>query len=168
MKLNRKTLNVKKWIGIVLIGSLAAGCSNTGPKQTAGTFIGGATGALVGSQFGKGTGQLFGVAIGTLAGAYLGGSIGAQMDAKDRELANRSMQHTLERLPDHQVSAWKNPNNQHRGQFKVTKTQEKPADHLVCREYEHEVFIGANKETVVGKACRDVRDPKAQWRVVKG
>lgn len=158
----------KKLMATFLLGSLAiVGCvPNSGSNQTAGSLIGGAGGAVLGSHFGKGTGKLFGVAIGTLAGSYLGGNIGAEMDARDRQLAHQSMQYSLERMPDNRATTWKNPNNHHRGQFVVTRTQEVPENHMVCREYQHHVFIGTRQETVVGKACRDVRDPRAQWRVV--
>jgi len=151
---------MKKTLAIMLLPAiLLTGCApGAGPKQTGGTFIGGATGALLGAQFGKGTGRLFGTAIGTLAGAFLGGAIGAEMDAQDRQLATSSMQNTLERAPDRQASTWRNPNNNHHGRFVVTKTQEDPGNNRVCRDYQHEVFIGPKKETVVGRACRDVRD----------
>ncbi len=158
----------QKLMATFLLGSLAiAGCMpNSGSNQTAGSLIGGASGAVLGSHFGKGHGQLVGVAIGALAGSYLGGNIGAQMDARDRQLAHQSMQYSLEKMPDNKSSTWKNPNNQHHGQFTVTRTEEVPANNMVCREYQHRVFIGPRQETVVGKACRDVRDPRAQWRVV--
>lgn len=161
----------KKTLSIVIVSSIAlstiACAPGTGPKETGGTLIGGATGAVIGSQFGKGSGRVFGTAIGTLAGAMIGGSIGAEMDAQDRQMASAAMQRTLERLPDNQASTWKNPNNQHHGKVTVKKTQENPAKHQVCRDYEHEVFIGPNKQTVVGRACRDLRDPKGEWRVVR-
>jgi surface antigen len=158
----------QKLIATFLLGTLAiAGCMpNSGSNQTAGSLLGGAGGAVLGSQFGKGKGQLVGVAIGALAGSYLGGNIGAQMDARDRQLAHQSMQHSLEKMPDNRPSSWNNPNNQHHGQFTVKRTEEIPARDMVCRDYEHRVFIGPREETVVGRACRNVHDRRAQWRVV--
>jgi len=159
---------MKKTIAVALLPTLLlTGCvAGAGPKQTGGTLIGGAAGGLLGAQFGKGTGRLFGTGIGALAGAFLGGAIGAEMDARDRELAMQSMQRTLEHAPDYKSSTWKNPNNNHHGRTTVTKTVE-TSKNTVCRDYESEVFIGTEKQKVVGRACRNVQDPKAQWTVVK-
>ncbi len=64
--------------------TLNSGCANMGPKETAGTVIGGASGALIGSQFGGGEGRIVTTAIGAVAGSYLGSSVGKQLDEKDK------------------------------------------------------------------------------------
>lgn len=148
-----------------LLVIMLTGCVDGGPRETGGKLIGGAAGALIGSQFGKGKGQLFGVAIGALAGSYLGGMLGHKLDAQDRAMAQRTMMTSLESAPDHQTSTWKNPNNNHAGKFTVTKTQELPQDHLVCRDYVHTVMIDGRQEKVHGRACRDMRDRRGEWRV---
>lgn len=158
---------LKKVVGTSLLVTVLAGCAGSGPKQTGGQILGGATGALIGSQFGKGSGRLFGVAIGALAGSYLGGNIGYQMDERDKELAQQTMQSTLERAPDHQVHTWVNPNTHHSGKFKVVKTQEIPSRNIVCRDYVHTVIIDGQEEKVHGRACRDMRDVKGEWKVQK-
>lgn len=155
----------KALISIVISSLLVTGCLGNGPKEAGGTLIGGATGALIGSQFGKGDGQLVGVAIGTLLGAALGGHIGREMDARDRELAERTARYCLENRADHQYSTWHNPNNNHSGRFAVTRTVEMPESHLVCRDYVHEVIIDGRREKVHGRACRDVRDSRAHWTI---
>ncbi len=155
----------KRLLILALIFSLLTACSGQGPKQTGGGLLGGAAGALLGAQFGKGSGKLFGVAIGALAGSYLGGNIGHQLDQKDKSLARETMGSSLENAPDHQSRAWRNPNNNHSGEFEVTKTEELPEENLVCRDYVHTVTLDGAQEKVHGRACRDVRDPKAQWRV---
>lgn len=146
--------------------SALTGCAGQGPKQTGGQLIGGVAGAVLGSQFGKGTGQLFGVAIGALAGSYLGGMLGHQLDEKDQQLAQQTMSATLEHAADQQERGWKNPNNNHSGRFRVTNTEEMPSRHLVCRDYVHQVNIDGKTETVHGRACRDIRDTRADWHVV--
>ena len=158
-------LNLKKTVSLGLLAVTLAGCAGQGPKQTGGQLLGGATGALIGSQFGKGTGQLVGVAIGALAGSYIGGTIGYQLDEKDKALAQENMINTLENAPDHQVHGWQNPNSSHSGSFKVTRTQEMPKDHLVCRDYVQTVTIDGKQEQVHGRACRDMRDTRASWMV---
>lgn len=152
-------------IGLTLVTTLTGCLPNTGPKQAGGTLLGGAAGALIGSQFGKGRGQLVGVALGALAGSYLGGMVGQKMDERDRQMAQSTMMETLERAPDHQARTWRNPNNNHRGHVKVTRTVEKPRDYMVCRDYVHTVIIDGQQETVQGRACRDTRDPNGTWRV---
>jgi surface antigen len=154
-----------KKISVVMLSTVFLfGCANGGPKQTAGTYVGAATGALVGSQFGKGSGRLVGVALGTFLGSMLGSEIGSRMDARDKELAEQTVNNTLESIPDNQVRVWQNPNNNHSGKFVVTKTEE--SQNKVCRDYVHTVIIDGKQEKVCGRACRDVRDPKAQWNVV--
>lgn len=158
-------MNTKTLVGSLLLVTMLTGCAGAGPKQTGGQLLGGAAGALLGSQFGKGSGRLVGVAIGALAGSYIGGSIGHSLDEKDKEMAQNTMAKTLETAPDNQVRSWRNPNNNHAGNFRVTRTEEMPANNMVCRDYVHTVIIDGQQEKVHGRACRDVRDPKAHWQV---
>jgi len=157
--------SLKKTIASGVLVITLAGCSGQGPNQTGGQLIGGATGALIGSQFGRGTGQLVGVAIGALAGSYIGGSIGHQLDEKDKALAQQNMINSLETAPDQQASNWRNPNSNHSGTFKVTHTQENSSNSLVCRDYVQTVTIDGKQEEVHGRACRDMRDTRANWQV---
>ena len=150
-----------KSIVIVATAICITGCVTGGAKQTGGTLVGGATGALVGSQFGKGHGKLASVAVGTMLGSLVGGSIGKSMDEEDKRLAANTTHNTLERQPDNQTVTWRNPNNNHAGTMRVTKTVEN--NNLVCRDYVQTVIIDGRQEQVAGRACRDVRDPKGQW-----
>lgn len=72
---------------LIIISSVVvlSGCAGMGPKQTGGTLIGAAGGALIGSQFGGGSGQLIGTAIGATAGAIGGGYVGKQLDDDDNK-----------------------------------------------------------------------------------
>lgn len=154
-------MRLKKLIFVSVLISLSS-CSG-GPKQTGGTIIGGATGAVVGSQFGKGKGQLAGVAIGTMLGAYIGSEIGKSMDDRDRQLAGQSTYNALEYQPDNSPVRWSNPNNNHYGQAQVIGTQE--SGNKVCRDYVQTVSIDGEQQKVYGRACRDVRDAQGQWVV---
>jgi surface antigen len=158
-------LNFKKTITSAALVIILTGCTDQGPKQTGGQLLGGVGGALIGSQFGKGTGQLVGVAIGALAGSYIGGTIGHQLDEKDKALAQQNMINSLETAPDQKASSWHNPNNNHSGSFKVTRTQENTSNSLVCRDYVQTVTIDGKQEEVHGRACRDMRDTRADWQV---
>jgi uncharacterized protein YcfJ len=78
-------MNIKKTSVIIALTLGLAACESMGgPKQTAGTLLGAAGGAVIGAQFGGGTGQLVGTAIGTAAGAIGGGYIGKKLDDDDR------------------------------------------------------------------------------------
>lgn len=75
---------MKKMISLSLMTlTLATGCANMSGNETAGTLIGGATGALIGSQFGGGTGRLVGTGIGAVAGALIGENVGKSLDNKE-------------------------------------------------------------------------------------
>lgn len=152
-------------VSLVVASVLSSGCMGQGPKAMAGGLLGAGAGALVGSQFGKGDGRLVGVAVGTLVGAGLGQYLGKEMDTRDRQLASRAAHHALEYQADNRVSTWRNPNTNHSGQFMVTRTQEQPGSHLVCRDYVQTVQIDGRMEKVHGRACRDVRDPRAHWTI---
>ena len=61
-----------------------SGCSDIGlSKQTQGTILGGATGAVVGSQIGGGTGSLVAAGVGAVGGALVGSEVGKSMDRQD-------------------------------------------------------------------------------------
>ena len=156
---------LKKVLTISVLTIFISGCTPNSPRQTVGQIGGGVLGAVVGSHFGKGSGRLFGVAIGTLAGSYIGGMLGRDMDERDRQLAQSTMIETLERAPDRQVQGWRNPNNNHRGNFQVIRTQELPHDDLVCRDYVHTVIIDGKHEKVHGRACRNIHDRRSDWQV---
>ncbi len=158
-----KNTTKKLSIALLLIGFMS-GCQNGGPKQTGGTLIGGAAGAIIGSQFGHGSGQLVGVALGTAIGAGLGSMIGKSMDDKDRALAAQNAYSALEHEPDRTPKKWHNPNNNHSGDFVITKTTED--SNKVCRDYVQTVNIDGKEEKVHGRACRDVRDHKGEWMVI--
>jgi uncharacterized protein YcfJ len=74
-----------KLYAILGVSLLLAGCATGGEKQTAGTLLGGAAGALVGSQIGGGSGQIVGTAVGAVGGAIAGGMIGKSMDDQDKK-----------------------------------------------------------------------------------
>ncbi|WP_052045787.1 glycine zipper domain-containing protein [Candidatus Paracaedibacter symbiosus] len=62
-----------------------SGCSNVGlSKQTQGTVLGGATGAIIGSQIGGGTGSIIAAGVGAVGGALVGSEVGKSMERQDR------------------------------------------------------------------------------------
>ena len=76
-----------KIIPILVVAASAvifSGCSDIGlSKQTQGTILGGASGALVGAQVGGGMGSLIGAGVGAVGGALVGSEVGKSMDRRD-------------------------------------------------------------------------------------
>jgi surface antigen len=148
-----------------MVLALVGGCAQNdrGQKQTIGTVLGAATGALVGAQFGKGKGQLVGVAAGTLLGAFIGSEIGKSLDKADQEYMARTNQQALETNRSGTTSTWRNPDSGHSG----TITPEPGYvnnDGLNCREYTQTITVEGRTETAVGTACRN---PDGTWRIVQ-
>jgi surface antigen len=156
---------IKKVLSVVLAVILVSACANDGSKQTGGAVLGGATGAILGSQFGHGSGRLIGAAVGGLLGAATGSAIGRNMDERDRQMSQQAAQTALEGYRDNQRATWRNPNNNHSGEFVVTRTEEFRDRHLVCRDFVNTAIIDGKKEQVHGRACRDVRDVKGAWHI---
>ena len=156
---------MKKGLYLLLILAVTAyGCATTmGPKETGGTVIGGAGGAILGSQVGGGTGRLVGVAVGTLAGALIGQEVGKSLDKADRLAMENTTQQALEYNPSQQSSAWRNPDNGHSGTVMPTRTYKEP-DGRYCREYTQTVMIEGEQHKAYGTACRR---PDGNWEIVK-
>lgn len=149
-------------MAIALSLSLAACANGAGPKQTGGTLLGGALGALAGSQFGSGRGQLAAVALGTLGGAFLGSEVGKSLDRADTLFMQRTAQRALEGNRTGATSTWRNPDSGHRGTVTPMRTFE-TASGQFCREFQQPVTIGGNTESAFGTSCRQ---PDGSWRIL--
>lgn len=69
---------------IALSATAFSGCSDVGlSKQTQGTIIGGASGALAGAAIGGGTGSIVAAGVGAVGGALVGSEVGHSMDRQD-------------------------------------------------------------------------------------
>lgn len=156
---------MKRYLCAALVPALLlCGCESTmGPKETAGTFVGGAGGALIGSQFGGGKGRLLGVAVGTLAGALIGQEIGRSLDSADRREMERTAQSSLEYSRSAETAAWRNPDSGNSGTFTPTRTYRSDGGRY-CREYRQTVVIGGREQEAYGTACRR---PDGAWEIVK-
>lgn len=151
-------------IAPIILALALGGCANTmGPKETGGTLIGGATGALVGSQIGSGRGRLLGVAVGTMAGALIGREIGSSLDRADRVEMERTAQYSLEHNRTDEPGSWRNPDSGHSGSITPKKTY-RTAEGRYCREYQQTVIIGGEEHQAYGTACRQ---PDGTWKIVK-
>lgn len=79
-----KSMKIIPILFVTASAVIFSGCSDIGlSKQTQGTILGGATGALVGAQVGGGTGSIVGAGIGAVGGALVGSEVGKSMDKRD-------------------------------------------------------------------------------------
>ncbi|MGB1547612.1 MAG: RT0821/Lpp0805 family surface protein [Alphaproteobacteria bacterium] len=135
--------------------------TNTGPKETAGTFLGAGLGALAGSQVGKGRGKLVAVALGTLIGAGLGNEVGKSLDRADQLYMTRTSASAFESNRIGQTSHWHNPDSGNYGTVTPTRTYQ--SEGRYCREFQQSVTIGGNTEQAYGTACRQ---EDGSWEIV--
>lgn len=135
---------------------LLAGCATDGQREQAGMVIGGTLGGLLGGQV-EGHARTGAVIAGTLAGAAVGGAVGRSMDDTDRIKAAQSLESVRTGVP----SAWRNPDTG--AQYELTPTRTFETRQGPCREYRVEAYVGGERETVYGTACRQ---PDGSWKMV--
>ncbi|HEU0199637.1 MAG TPA: RT0821/Lpp0805 family surface protein [Burkholderiaceae bacterium] len=112
-------------------------------------------GGVLGHQIGKGTGQTVATIGGAALGALAGSRIGKKMDQADQlETAQ-----ALEKSPDGQATAWRNPNTGQSYKVKPTRTYNGASG--PCRDFTTVAEIDGKQEVVHGKACRQ---PDGTWR----
>ncbi|MHB0917159.1 MAG: RT0821/Lpp0805 family surface protein [Thiobacillus sp.] len=141
-----------------LVAALAlTGCATEGPREQAGTIIGGVLGGVLGAQVGGGHGRTVAIIAGALAGSAIGGAVGESMDDNDR----RKVAETLEGVRTGVAAAWINPDTG--VQYSVTPTRTYDTAAGPCREFTTGAIIGGKRETVYGTACRQA---DGSWKVM--
>lgn len=139
---------------------LMAACATAqnNPKSTVGALGGAAAGGLIGSAAGGGGA---GIAAGVLLGGLLGGALGNVLDQRDKELAAKQAQMSLETARTGQASTWQNPDSGNSGTFTPTRTYQDPSGRY-CREYSQEITVAGKTQQSYGTACRM---PDGSWQV---
>jgi len=151
-----------KFIALALAGALSlTACEGAGGKETAGTLLGGAGGALLGSQVGGGSGKIIAAVAGGLAGAFLGNQIGSSLDKADQAYAEQASQQATN-APVGQTIAWNNPDSGNSGTITPTRDGNDGAGNY-CREYQTTVTVGGEVQKAFGTACQQ---PDGSWKVV--
>lgn len=124
-----------------------------------GTLIGGLLGHAVGSS-GNRTAS-------TTAGVILGGALGAAMtrnlDCNDRSYAYRTYYTGLNSGRTGARYDWRNPNNDHRGNFTVGRYYN-DRNSFRCADFSQIIYIGGRQQTARGTACRQ---PDGSWVAVR-
>ena len=144
---------------LALVGLLASGCASAkdNPKTTIGAAGGATAGGLIAAAATSNPAAIAGAVI---LGGLFGGAIGNRLDQRDKELAMKQAQLSLETSKTGQGKTWQNPDSGNSGTITPTRTYQE-SDGTTCREYRHDVLIGDEKEQVTGTACRQA---DGTWR----
>ena len=133
-----------------------------GPKQTAGTLSGMVIGgALANDMAGESKNKGIATILGAFVGGVIGQNIGAQLDERDRLLAGEAYNTALEFNPTDKAAEWKNPDTGNYGRVVPVNTYRQNGRY--CREFTQEIFIGGQKQTGYGRACRQ---PDGAWEII--
>jgi surface antigen len=151
-------------VGTLLLALTLSGCASTmGPKESAGSLVGGVGGAVIGSQVGSGTGRVVATAVGAIAGLLVGQEVGRSLDRADRLEMQRTAQYSLENSRSGESSTWRNPDTGHHGSITPRRTYRTERGQY-CREYTQTVNIGGEEHQAYGTACRQ---PDGSWKIVR-
>ena len=133
-----------------------------GQKQKIGTLSGMIIGGALANDM---AGDSKNKGIATVLGAFLGGAvgqnIGAQLDERDRLLAGEAYNTALEFNPTDKAAEWRNPDTGNYGRIVPVTTYRKNGRY--CREFTQEIFIGGEKQTGYGRACRQA---DGSWEII--
>ena len=129
-------------------------------KQSTGTLVGSAGGALAGHALGGG---FWGAAAGALNGGLLGNQIGKSMDRDDIAAAEQTNQKAMETNSTGQSSTWNNPNSGNSGSVTPTTNAYVAQGGETCRDFQQTVSASGSSETARGRACKQA---DGSWKVV--
>jgi surface antigen len=142
---------------VALVFSACASAQNN-PKTTVGALGGAAAGGLIGAAAG---GSPAAIAGGVILGGLLGGAVGNALDQRDKDLAMKQAQYSLENSQAGQSSQWRNPDSGNSGSFTPTRTYETETGQP-CREYTQEILVAGEKHESYGTACRQA---DGSWKI---
>ena len=138
-----------------------AGCNKTISNRDIGAVVGTTAGALIGASVGKGGGRTGATIIGAVVGGLIGSKVGEHLDEKDRKLAEKTAQKSLEFGRSNKTRRWKNPDTGNRGRFTPRRAFTKRG--VICREFTQRIYIDGYPHTAHGTACRD---DNGRWTIV--
>jgi len=149
----------------ILMIPLAGHTCPYGPKQNLGTLSGAVVSAGAGSTLGKGhRDENAAIAASAIFGGLFGYRLGAQLDALDRQMAERMLYTVLEKAPTGETGKWLNPNTDNYGWVTATSTTliGTPGYSQPCREFTTTIVIGDNEYKGYGTACRQA---DGSWKI---
>ena len=151
---------------VVLLSACAANVqtssSQQGPKESVGALSGMVIGgALANDMAGDSKNKGVATILGAFFGGVIGQNIGAQLDERDRLLAGEAYNTALEYNPTDKAAEWRNPDSGNYGRVIPVATYRQNGRY--CREFTQEIFIGGEKQTGYGRACRQ---PDGSWEII--
>tara|TARA_B100000614_G_scaffold236605_1_gene234225 strand:+ start:125 stop:610 length:486 start_codon:yes stop_codon:yes gene_type:complete len=159
-----------KKLSLLIIAVLITSCAPTvqttsssqGPKESTGAISGMIIGgALANDMAGESSNKALATVLGAFVGGVIGQNIGAQLDERDRLLAGEAYNTALEFNPTDKAAEWRNPDTGNYGRVIPVTTYRQNGRY--CREFTQEIFVGGQKETGYGRACRQ---PDGSWEIV--
>lgn len=146
---------MKKLLVPVILVFALSGCQAN--KQTGGSLLGagagGAAGFFLGDAIGGPALAAAFTGMGVLIGSMIGGEVGASLDRADELYAAQATNNALENSPSNRSVTWSNPDSGNRGEIfpgEVFYRNGTP-----CRNYTHTIYVGGQRETLTGVACRN-------------
>ena len=160
---------MKKFSLVTLVVLLSACAANVqtnstqqGPKESAGAISGMIIGgALANDMAGDSRNKSLATVLGAFVGGVIGQNIGAQLDERDRLLAGEAYNTALEYNATDKAAEWRNPDTGNYGRVIPVATYRQNGRY--CREFTQEIFIGGEKQTGYGRACRQ---PDGSWEII--
>ena len=151
---------------LVLLSGCAANVQTNstqqGPKESAGAISGMIIGgALANDMAGSSKNKSLATVLGAFVGGVIGQNIGAQLDERDRLLAGEAYTTALEYNATDKAAEWRNPDTGNYGRVIPVATYRQNGRY--CREFTQEIFIGGEKQTGYGRACRQ---PDGSWEII--
>ena len=152
---------MKKFLPLLLVAVLAAGCSNDDRwnRQMTGGGIGAVMGGWLGSQFGSGDGRVAMAAAGALLGALAGSEIA--LSSGDRRSMNGAAVEA-QTAPIGEEIEWSNPETGNSGSYMPVRDGYTRSG-LYCREFTQTIIVGGDPHVGYGTACRQ---PDGSWKIV--
>ena len=151
---------------LVLLSGCAANVQTNStqqdPKESAGAISGMIIGgALANDMAGSSKNKSLATVLGAFVGGVIGQNIGAQLDERDRLLAGEAYNTALEYNATDKAAEWRNPDTGNYGRVIPVATYRQNGRY--CREFTQEIFIGGEKQTGYGRACRQ---PDGSWEII--
>ena len=151
---------------VILLSGCAANVQTNstqqGPKESVGALSGMVIGgALANDMAGDSRNKSLATVLGAFVGGVIGQNIGAQLDERDRLLAGEAYSTALEYNPTDKAAEWRNPDSGNYGRVIPVATYRQNGRY--CREFTQEIYIGGEKQTGYGRACRQ---PDGSWEII--
>jgi len=135
-------------------------CRNS--SDPAGVIAGALIGGLLGNAIGQGGGRTGATVAGVIVGGAVGAALTSNLDCEDRSYAYKSYYDGFNSGRPGSRYEWRNPRNDHRGEFRVDDYYNDP-EGFRCANFSQTIYISGRPQETRGRACRQ---PDGTWAVV--